>query len=123
MLFLIADAQDPCTAHLTLSDVTMTTDYTQGPLDSLRYGDFIDNFKWYRYTGTPQGILASSSPKGTQCLSENQVWSNGKLVDDTLAASIENKSSEFPTRSNTKLAVQPQKMVRGVKFGFNKLMD
>ena len=77
-MFLSIDAQDPCTAYLTLTDVTMTTDYVQGPQNPLRYGDFIDNFKWYRYTGSSQGVLTSTAPNGTQCLSLNQVWSSGK---------------------------------------------
>ena len=32
------------------------------------------------------------------------------------AASRENQSSGFPTRSDTNWAVQPQKMARGLKF-------
>ena len=37
------------------------------------------------------------------------------------AASLENPSSAFPTRSDTKRAVQPQKMVRGLKFRIHKV--
>ena len=36
------------------------------------------------------------------------------------AASQENLSSRFPTRSNTNRAVQPQKMARGMKFQIYK---
>ena len=37
-----------------------------------------------------------------------------------LGASRENLSSGFPTRSDTKLAVQPQKMVKGLIFWIRK---
>ena len=37
------------------------------------------------------------------------------------AASQENRSSGFPTRSDTNRAVQPQKMARGLKFRIKKV--
>ena len=37
------------------------------------------------------------------------------------APSRENLSSRFPIRSDTNLSVQPQKMVRGVKFRFSEV--
>ena len=35
----------------------------------------------------------------------------------------ENLPSEFPTRSHTRRAVQPQKMARGLKFGIKKVEE
>ena len=36
--------------------------------------------------------------------------------DDTIAASRENRSAGFPTRSDTNRTVQSQKMARGLQF-------
>ena len=36
---------------------------------------------------------------------------------------LENRSSGFPTRSDTNRAVQQQKMARGLNFGFRKKRD
>ena len=50
------------------------------------------------------------------CLYKNTYVKRMYFIVDTWASLWENRSSGFPTRSDTNRSVQPQKMARGLKF-------
>ncbi|KAL4224569.1 hypothetical protein ACF0H5_015270 [Mactra antiquata] len=66
---------DPCFDYMELNDTTLTTDYIAPDIANITCPTF-KPLKWYRYTGTDDGLLTNQCPTGLQCGSNQQVWIN-----------------------------------------------
>ncbi|KAL4233729.1 Oncoprotein-induced transcript 3 protein [Mactra antiquata] len=68
---------DPCTDYIEINDTFLTTTYRPSDVSSIKCLTY-QEFKWYRYTGTHDGLLTSQCPTGLQCGSHTQIWINVK---------------------------------------------